>query len=236
MLEDLSHSFWSPEEEAFLKENYDRMSTKALSEKLRRSPVAIRQKASRLRLPKNLINWEENEEKYLLENYHKKSYTQMAKHLNRSASAIRNKSYKMGLKRKKWRKEEEEFLLSLLGEYPWNSIESKYNRWAKEKGYPSKKEESLKRKVRYLRASIRLDNSSSYLGVRDIQLLLGCDKMTVYRFQKIYPELKKVKGGEGRDRVCFSRKTIKKWLANNQEVLERYQEKLNIRWLVDILS
>lgn len=226
---------WQQEEEQYLIENYVSQDIESLCETLNKTEAAIRNKASRFNLKKNKKTWTEEEEKYLINNYHKQEDKALKKTLNRSSCSIRNKAAQLGLKKRKWTETEEEYYLSLVGEYPWNLVEQKYNHWAKQKGYSLRSVHQLRRKLRHLKASCRLNYSSTYLGVKDIQLLLGCDKNTVYSFQKVYLELKNPEGGTGWDRMCFHRKTIRKWLINHQELLERHQKSLDIRWLTDIL-
>ena len=225
---------WQQEEEQYLIDNYSSQDIKKLCKILNKSEPAIRNKASRFNLEKCKKSWTEEEEKYLIANYHKKDTETIQKFLNRTPTSIRNKAGQLGLKKRKWTDQEENYYLSLVGEYPWNIVAEKYNFWAKKNNYPVKSIYQLRRKLRHLRVSCRLNNSASYLGVRDIQLLLGCDKNTVYSLQKIYPELKSPEG-EGKDKICFHRKTIRNWLINNQNILERHQKSLDIRWLTDIL-
>ncbi len=227
--------FWTLEEEEFLKENFVAFNIQEIAKQLERSPNSLRNKAYKLQLRKETVLWTEEEEEYLKTHYCKQSYQAIALALNRTDSAVLNKASKLGLKKRQWLPEEEEYFLSLVGDYPWQKILDLYNRWAEKNGYRKKTERQLKNKLKDSQLSPRLDGSSEFLGVKDIQLLLDCDKNTVYNLQKKYPELSKPKGIKGHDRMCFDRKTIKNWLINNPDVLERHQKKLNIRWLVDIL-
>lgn len=228
---------WTEEEEAYLKDNYFSLDLDILSKELGRTQNAIRNKASHFKLARNNPNaWTKAEEEYLKNNYYKKSYDAIAKDLNKKKKSILDKASRLNLKQKQWLEAEEEYLLSLVGEQPWGLIQGKYNHWARINGYRHKTIRQLKKKLEDLRISHRLNGSSTYLGIKDICLLLGCHKSTVNNLRKVYPELKKPEGKHGHDRICFHRKTIRKWLVNNPDVLERHQKKLDIRWLMDILT
>jgi len=91
--------WWSAEEEAFLKENYSRLSVRELSQILCRTPDAIKEKARKLGLRK-VRWWTKEEERYLLENYSLRQLKEIARELGRTKSAVEHKIHKLRKKNK----------------------------------------------------------------------------------------------------------------------------------------
>lgn len=101
---------WTNNEILFLKNNYTKMSSSELTNKLNRSESSIRNKKFILRLGKD-NRWSDDELSYLSENYLDFTYSELSKNMDRSESSIQGKICNLGLSQdKKWDKLEDDIL------------------------------------------------------------------------------------------------------------------------------
>ncbi|MDJ0595664.1 MAG: hypothetical protein QNJ72_37725 [Pleurocapsa sp. MO_226.B13] len=126
---------------------------------------------------------------------------------------------------------------SQLGDYPWEKVPYLYNLWAQKNGFVDRTIEQIENKIIRHKKSRRLDCSSEYLTTTDLSFLLGCDRHTSARFFKTYRQELKPQGefkkGSG---AYVSRRSLKKWLINHQNVVERYRSTMDLIWYTDIIS
>lgn len=96
---------WTKEEEEYLISNYAHENINQLSQRLKKTKNAIRNKASRLKTKKIFeSNWTKEQEKYLIANYHKEDCQSLILALGKTKNAIRNKAFALGLRKKDGRK------------------------------------------------------------------------------------------------------------------------------------
>ena len=101
---------WTLNEIQFLKDNYNKMTTKEIALKLNKTIVSIRHKKIRLKLIIKKM-WALNEIQFLKDNYNKMTTKELSKKLNRTTTAINSKLNFLKLKRlKKWNSDNINFL------------------------------------------------------------------------------------------------------------------------------
>ena len=87
---------WSSEEVEYLKENYNKIPTKEISSKLRRSQESVKHKAAALSLRKKAKTkhrpWTEKEVRYMERNYERQPAAVTAKRLKRTIYSVRRKA------------------------------------------------------------------------------------------------------------------------------------------------
>lgn len=93
---------WTAEDESYLRLHWGKSPISELSEHLRRTPAAIRIKASHLKLERlreasELEPWSAEDEAFLVENWQSQSIDQLMKQFNKSAPAIYAKAYRLKL-------------------------------------------------------------------------------------------------------------------------------------------
>lgn len=185
-------------------------------------------------------DWLMPEKEYVIANYQQMPTTEISKALfeisgvHRSRKSINAIAVRLGVsKRRIWSEEETNQLLELSGEYSQADLVNRFNRWARDKGLRSRSPGQIRSKLRHQKEAVRLNASSKYLTNVDIKLLLGCNRTTVSNLLKQHKkELNPQKDG---GKTYVSRAKLRTFLVNHQDILERYQSKLDIRWLVDIL-
>lgn len=92
-------SSWKKEEISFLKENYGKIPTKEISEKLNKKIYSIRYKANKLGISiMKKRKWEKSEISFLIENHEKLSYKDIAEKLNRNRGSVSKKTEELRLK------------------------------------------------------------------------------------------------------------------------------------------
>lgn len=89
---------WSDEDRKFLIDNYGKLTTKQLMEKLNTTRDSILKQAQILNITKENRYWTEEEEEYLLEKWGVVTVKYMAKKLDRTEDAILLKAHKLGLR------------------------------------------------------------------------------------------------------------------------------------------
>ena len=193
-------------------------------------------------MKKPQVTWSDRELEFLDNNYHLLTNKEISKALfkinsgtRRSFISIKSQANKRNLKSGfYWRKEETDYLAELIGEYPLNKLIKKYQNWAKNNGLRSRSALQISKWIKTQRKSIRLNASTKYLTNTDLRYLLGCNRVSVNNLLKTYKdELKPKRDGK---KTYVSRVRLKAFLLDHQYILERYQCKLDIRWLVDILG
>lgn len=115
----MKKSRWTETEDVFLKNNYGKISTKEISEKLKRSIVGIYGRKIKLgiRVKTHYRGWRENEhDKFIINNYQKMTAKNIGVHLGRSEASINNRKVflmKSGIIEKKngWTEEERNILI-----------------------------------------------------------------------------------------------------------------------------
>ena len=109
-----SDTFWSAEEDEFLKQHFLEFTDEELASKLNRTEIAIRARRSYYGLQRvKMSDFTEEELNYITTNYYRKEIKEIAAALNRSVGSITAKGIRLGLKKWKadpWTKEELEFL------------------------------------------------------------------------------------------------------------------------------
>ena len=109
-----SNSFWSQEDDLFLKNNFLRYTDNELALKLNRTEIAIRARRTTLGLQRfKMKDFTAEEIKYLKENYQVKSLKELSNALNRSVNSIAQKCNSIGLhksKNRKWTEAEVEYI------------------------------------------------------------------------------------------------------------------------------
>ena len=112
LLED-SNTFWSAEDDNFLKQYFQELTDEELASKLNRTEIAVRARRSYLNLQRfNMLDFTDRELDYIITNYYQKEIKEIAADLNRSVGSIAQKCHRLGLKKKAdiWSKEELDFL------------------------------------------------------------------------------------------------------------------------------
>ena len=109
-----SDTFWSTEEDEFLKNNFLKFSDEELANKLNRTEIAIRARRYYLHLPRLKMSDYTNEElDYIIANYYQKEIKEIAADLNRPVGSVAVKCSRLGLKKWQadpWTGDELEFL------------------------------------------------------------------------------------------------------------------------------
>lgn len=188
-----------------------------------------------------VVNWTEPEIDFLKANYTKMSAEIISQKLfeisniERNPKAVKSYANRNGLKKKwHWSKEEIDYLAELIGEYPFEKLVKRFQDWAVKNNFSTRSPGQIKSKIAHQKKSIRLNASSKYLTTQDIKYLLGCDRTSVTNiFNQYRSELKpKQEGGK----KYVSRRKFKQFLLSHTSILIRYQNKLDIAWLADILG
>ena len=113
ILED-SATFWSTDEDDFLRQNFLEFTDNELADKLNRTEIAIRARRTFLGLQRvKMSDFTDEELAYITANFYKKELKEIANALNRSVSSIAAKCHNLGLKKwhaDPWTEEELEFL------------------------------------------------------------------------------------------------------------------------------
>ena len=112
LLED-SATFWSVEDDNFLKQNFLKFTDAELASKLNRTDLAIQTRRSYLRLQRfKMSDFTDEELNYIITNYYQKEIKEIALDLNRTAGSIAQKCHRLGLQKKAglWSEEELNFL------------------------------------------------------------------------------------------------------------------------------
>lgn len=185
--------------------------------------------------------WNKAEIEYLKANYATLSNTKLSKALfkinpqaSRSSDAIKAKANKLKLNKGfYWTKAEIDYLTELIGEYPINKLIRKYQTWAKNNKLRLRSPSQIRERIKNQKDSLRLNASSKYITTQDLKFLLGCDRTTAHNLFKTYK--KELNTQFDGTTTYVSRAKLRRFLLNHQDILERYQKKLNIRWLIDIL-
>lgn len=131
-------TFWTIEEERFLKKNYHKYNTEDLAIKMNRSVSSIKHKAQRLNLlgERKLVrnpyakDWTVEEEQYLINNK-TKSIEQLANELGRTKNSVLAKFTRLGLRKpyhKFWTKKEDLYLENNIGVKTYAEIGKKLKR------------------------------------------------------------------------------------------------------------
>jgi len=84
---------WTDDDDQFLRVSYEKFTNEILSNKMNRSPGAIKDRAARLGVNKggSRKRWSSNDHNYLANNFGKLSVAVIAKKLGRSHAAIANR-------------------------------------------------------------------------------------------------------------------------------------------------
>ena len=123
---------WTPEEEIFLKENWDCLTRKVLKEKLNKTIHEIYAKARGIGLEINNIlannaktkRWNKEEIKFLEENYCEIDINELANKLGRTTQSIKEKTCSLGIQKEfRWTKEEDDILIKNISNYSYKDIE-----------------------------------------------------------------------------------------------------------------
>ena len=113
ILED-STTFWSAEEDDFLKQSFLEFTDTELADKLNRTEIAIRARRTFLGLQRvKMSDFTDEEVAYIKANYYQKELKEIANALNRSIGSIATKCHNLGLKKwyaDPWTEAELEFL------------------------------------------------------------------------------------------------------------------------------
>ena len=110
-----SATFWSAEEDEFLKLHFLEFTDEELASKLNRTEIAVRARRTYLHLQrlKMLPDYTDKELEYIIANFYKAELKEIAAALNRPVSSVIAKCGRLGLKKWQadpWTKEELEFL------------------------------------------------------------------------------------------------------------------------------
>lgn len=188
------------------------------------------------------IKWTQEEINYLKDNYANLSTATIAEELykisyhKRSRKAIERYAMRIKVSKKsRWSNVELNYLTELIGEYPFEILVKKFQHWSEKQGLHIRRSPSqIKAKIKQQKQSIRVNASSKYLTKKDIKYLLGCDRTSINNLFNRYREELKPKADGGKEYV--SRRRFKQFLLNHTSILIRYQTKLDIVWLADILN
>lgn len=123
-MNDSGMSRWTEEEEAFLRENFGRLTYGEIAEALKRSKRAVCHKAFNLGFSADAyVPWKKDDVDFLRRNFASMSSQELAASLRRTVHAVRRKAHKLGLRRdawssrplsrKSWTQEDEACLLEL---------------------------------------------------------------------------------------------------------------------------
>lgn len=91
---------WNAQEDAFLRENYNKLNYEEMALKLNRTKRAVGARCQALKLTANKSPaWTESEINWLKENFDKYTKSELAKKLKRTPNAVQVKANRLGLKR-----------------------------------------------------------------------------------------------------------------------------------------
>jgi len=131
---------WTREEEAYLEENYGKIPTSEIGEKLNRSMRSVQEKAKQLDLESDLRGpgrrWKKDELDFLKEEYENLGAAKIGRKLNRSKASVQGKARSLGLRTdvagggsaERWDSDEVEYLRENYSDTPVKEIAEKLGR------------------------------------------------------------------------------------------------------------